>query len=292
MVYFACIGIALVCCLVLWRFSLLSLPANGEKGGAKVALMSPLLGFLLFLSTLSYVPRWVQQAMHYLDTHAMTSFSPIELAAWPQFVAIIVAAVVLIGFSLIHSQEVQARIWAQKGGVKQAFVSCVKGMGYCLLCYPIVIALVQSIHQAMQSFGFSLAKQQAAIEQLSSLQSYPVLFWSMAACLVTLVPIIEELLFRGLLQNFFQAVVGARAACILASLFFALFHFTLEQGYTNVELLTGLFLYSFFMGVFYVRTASLWVPIGMHALFNALSILLMIYTTLVHHASFFSNFVR
>lgn len=274
-VYFIFLGLSLLSVFAMWKMKLLATPA--AKPGARLAVMSPLLGFLLFLSTLAYVPRWAEHFMHYLDTHGLTSFSRMELAGWPQLVSIIAAAVVLLGFSCIHAQDAQSRIWSPRSGAKAASLSFITGMGYCLLCYPIVMALVQTIHMAVQSFGYTMVSQQVAIEQLKSLHDVPVLFWSMVVCLVTIVPLIEEFLFRGLLQNFFYGVVGVKTAVVCTSLFFALFHFTSQQGYTNIELMIGLFVYSFFMGVFYVRTSSLWVPIGMHAMFNGLSILLMVY---------------
>lgn len=275
MLYMVFAGLSIICIAIIWRMRLLSLGAAKDEQG--LALMSPLIGFLLFLSICAYVPRWVGQILHYFDTHGMSAFSQVELAGWSQIATMIVAAFLLVGFSMIHSQEMQSRIWAVKPGVKAACISFLKGMMFCALTYPIVMILVQVIHMALESLGYHVIEQQTAVAHLKSLFSYPVLFWSMAVCVVTIVPLIEELLFRGLLQNFFQGIIGAKAAIIFASCLFAMFHYTAEQGDANVELLTGLFFYSVLMGIFYVRTRSLWVSIGMHATFNALSICLMIY---------------
>ncbi len=90
-------------------------------------------------------------------------------------------------------------------------------------------------------------------------------------------PLVEEFLFRGLLQNYFGNFFGPQYRIILTSLLFAFFHYSALQGSTNIELMVGLFIYSYFIGFFYMRERSLWTPIAMHASFNALTIFIMFY---------------
>lgn len=275
MLYLGFLGLSVISIAIMYRMRLLSLPSAKDETG--LALMSPLIGFLLFLGTCAYVPRWVDQILHYFDTHGISAFLQTELAVWSQLVTMVVALVLLVGFTCIHSQEIQSRIWAMKPGVKSACISLLKGVMYTVLTYPIVMSLVQLIHIGLESIGYQVSAEQSAVAHLKGLMSYPVLFWSMVVSVVTIVPVIEELLFRGLLQNFLQGVLGAKGAIFFASILFALFHYTSQQGASNVELMIGLFLYSVFMGIFYARTRSLWVSIGMHATFNALSVCLMMY---------------
>jgi membrane protease YdiL (CAAX protease family) len=276
MLFLIVLGLSVLAIPIMWRMRLLSLPASGKEGSG-LALMTPLIGFLLFLSTCAYVPKWVEKLMLYTDMHGLSAFSKLEMQSFPQLVALVVSCILLLGFSKIHAQEAKSQIWGQKEGFKAALGFLGKGALYCLLTYPVVMAVVQSIHYAVVALGFEATEEQLSLVQLRALRAVPWLFWSMAGVIITIVPILEELLFRGFLQNFFQGLVGLPAAIIGASALFALFHYAPEQCSSNIELMTGLFLYAYFMGTFYARTRSLWVSIGMHATFNGLSIVLMIY---------------
>ena len=274
-VFYSFLALTLILIPVLYKKKLLTLPSGKETSG--VALMTPVIGFLLFLSTLAYVPRWVKKAMHYGDTHGLSSFSLQEVESWPQLIALVVALLLLVGFSAIHSKEIQSRIWSSQIGFKNAVKSFLKGMLYCIIAYPIVMTLVYVIHFGVEALGYKAVAEQAAVAHVKALKAYPVLFWSTIAALVTIVPIIEELLFRGFLQNFFQSLAGPKWAIFLAAMLFSIFHYADMQSYTNIELMAGLFLYAIFLGIFYCRNRSLWVPIGMHASFNGLSLFFMIF---------------
>src|SRR5208282_2599274 len=102
------LGLSVCSIAIIWRYQLLSLPSSAKEGAregsARLALMTPLIGFLLFLSTCAYVPKWVEKLMHYTDTHGLTAFSQIEMQNVPQAVVIVVSLILLLGFSKIHAQ--------------------------------------------------------------------------------------------------------------------------------------------------------------------------------------------
>ena len=256
---------------VMWKWKLYEVPPAREE--ASLSLMTPLIGFLLFLGACAFVPSWTVKIIHYLDTHGYSSFSQSEAFNFAQAMAIVVAFLLLLGFSRIHTIEIRKRIW----GERSILGSILKGILFCVIAYPIVMAIVQTIHMMAEFFGARPIHDQVAISQLKALQSYPWLFWSFAAAIVFIVPIVEEFLFRGLLQNYFTNFCSPRVAIGLSSLIFAFFHYSPVQGATNIELLLGLFLYSFFIGTFYIRQASLWTPIAMHASFNALTIFILFF---------------
>jgi uncharacterized protein len=68
---------------------------------------------------------------------------------------------------------------------------------------------------------------------------------------------------------------------LLASLIFAFFHFSYSQGIDNIEVITSLFVFSCFLGFVYERQQSLWASVGLHALFNAISVVLIVLETRV-----------
>lgn len=82
-------------------------------------------------------------------------------------------------------------------------------------------------------------------------------------------PLVEELIFRGLLFPYLVKRTGLAGGIVLTSALFALIHMHLPA-------LAPLFLLSVMLCLAYWRTGSLWVSIGIHALFNAVSILALI----------------
>jgi membrane protease YdiL (CAAX protease family) len=85
---------------------------------------------------------------------------------------------------------------------------------------------------------------------------------------VIIAPLFEEILFRGLLFPWVVRRAGLWPAVGLVSLFFAAIHMHLPS-------LLPLFLLSSFFCLAYARTRSLLVPIGMHAAFNGVTVILL-----------------
>ena len=85
-----------------------------------------------------------------------------------------------------------------------------------------------------------------------------------------LVPVLEELMFRGFLQttirSFFKAGNGAWLAIAITSSLFVLLH-------ADVSHWPALFILGSCMGYSYEKSGSLFRPIFIHAIFNATSIM-------------------
>ena len=89
---------------------------------------------------------------------------------------------------------------------------------------------------------------------------YPQLYdWLMLFLLLVYAPLVEELIFRGFLLQRWSMKWGLRWGLIASSALFGLLHL-------NNPL--GLSLFGLVMGLLYVRTQSLWVPIACHSLNN------------------------
>jgi len=96
--------------------------------------------------------------------------------------------------------------------------------------------------------------------------------WQIVAAVnaVVLAPLAEEVFFRGLLQSLLRRVLhGPRAAIVATSIFFALIHAPAEP-----QAVPSLFALSLAMGYNYERTGRLVSPIVIHAIFNAVALLL------------------
>jgi membrane protease YdiL (CAAX protease family) len=80
--------------------------------------------------------------------------------------------------------------------------------------------------------------------------------------IVVIGPVVEEVVFRGVLLQRFAHKWGARTAIAVSSLLFGL-------GHADV---VGAGLFGVVMAVLYVRTGALWIPIACHVLSNALAV--------------------
>ncbi len=86
-------------------------------------------------------------------------------------------------------------------------------------------------------------------------------------------PLLEEIVFRGLMHNVLAHLLGERhrwTIILIASIIFTLVH----AGIVGTYGLGGLFVLSITLGWLYERTGSLWPPIVLHLLFNAVNTLI------------------
>ncbi len=88
---------------------------------------------------------------------------------------------------------------------------------------------------------------------------------SVAAAAIIIAPLCEEFLFRGYFYGVGKRFAGPWISGLVTALMFAAYH-------TNLASLPGLALLAIALTLAYERTGSLWVPIGMHAIFNATSL--------------------
>jgi membrane protease YdiL (CAAX protease family) len=105
-------------------------------------------------------------------------------------------------------------------------------------------------------------------EELKQIMAYPQ--WEVRALIVftaiVVVPLTEELFFRGLLQTMLRSyIAGPWPAIIFASLVFVVFH-------ENPQHWPALFALSLCLGYAYEKSGSLFRSIFIHSTFNALSV--------------------
>jgi len=92
-----------------------------------------------------------------------------------------------------------------------------------------------------------------------------------AVTAVLIVPAAEEMLFRGLFQSMIRSLISSPwAAIVLTSGLFAMIH-------ANAGHWPALFVLAIAMGYSYEKSGSLWRPIFIHCLFNAISVISTLY---------------
>ena len=113
--------------------------------------------------------------------------------------------------------------------------------------------------------------ERIAHETLQQLVDSPIDGWLlvMVGLVVLVIPVLEEVMYRGILQRSLDGLgLGRWPAILLASAIFALVH----AGAVPWHALPALFVLSIGFGLAYERTRSLAAPIVMHILFNTANV--------------------
>ena len=186
---------------------------------------------------------------------------PVISAEWSHVVSGVVMAVVL---ALWAQLSTRGRVWGM-GPVGRAFVV---GVAAWLIAYPLANTFGIAIELIVQAPHL----EQVAVREMKALLGQPLLFWLTAAVAVFVIPVAEEILFRGLLQGWLVRVMHPAWAILLSSLLFAAAHYAPSQGAYNAVIMAQLFPLGLVLGHLYRRQRSLLAPITLHGLFNAITL--------------------
>lgn len=227
--------------------------------GAKVALLA----FALFLSFQLFVlPLFMTGIALALGQTSL----PLQVRAWMNIGSIAILGAILLALTFSLKSKVH---WFSRANL----ISNIKfGVGSWLLAFPLIVLITQFLTLVFSDWlGFDL-HEQLAVKQVKSVQEFPVLFAVNLAAVAFLVPMIEELLFRGFLQESLLKKFSPALAILLTSLLFSFFHFSLSQGINNILILSSLFVLSCLLGYLKERQQSLIPSIVLHGTFNAISL--------------------
>ncbi len=160
--------------------------------------------------------------------------------------------------------------WEQHGSILGPFPKgrALRQAGLAALLAPLLFwgctALERFFH--MQAGAFFLPSVQDLTEAVLHIRKYasggPVEVCLLGIMIILVGPIVEELVFRGILLNRWSVKWNGRRALLLSSLFFASYH-TGRHAST--------FLFGVILALVYIQTKSLLVPLFCHILQNALA---------------------
>lgn len=272
----------LVFLLFLWmalRNGYFSFSREGRKVPQKLSTKAFLGAFTVFLFFQIVLAPLTFQLWHYFfgnleKTRDLSS----EWQAWFTIYAIVLTGLGLFFYYRLLSKDNREIVtgpyafYGWRAKLHDIFIACISW----ILSYPLVIVISQLVAIMVAFFYQNVEPQQVAVQLIKDATVSKPLFICMALLVIFVVPLIEELLFRGFLQNWLKRFFHPIAAIVLTSGIFAVFHFSSQQGMGNIELLTALFVLSCFLGFIYERQKSIWAPISLHAIFNAVSILLIL----------------
>lgn len=198
---------------------------------------------------------------------------PFTLMSWVQFCSVSLIIYTLYLYHRGQDRSVMKKIWKDYSipNPSAPIVDWIVGALTWFLGFP-VVAVVGELCDLIIYFFFGMQPyEQVAVRYLKmTLGSAPLLAIALFTILVA-APLIEEFLFRGMLQTWIKNHLGTKAAILLSSMFFALFHVAGSQGLGNISLALSLFSFACFLGFIYEKKGSLFASIGLHMTFNAVS---------------------
>lgn len=182
-------------------------------------------------------------------------------------------------FKILTSEQRFAILGTKAYEQERWIPDCCTGVLTWFLCYPAVLAIGNFVIAAALLFFEKEQIDQVAVRQVKESMAIPSLFGVLVIFIACIVPILEEILFRGFLQSWLRQQMGRNFAIALTSLIFALFHFAQSQGMANLELIASLFVLSCYLGYLFERQQSIIAPISLHAAFNSISILMIVFNS-------------
>lgn len=228
-----------------------------------VSFKEAICAFSLFLSMqLLVLPLLIYGVTVYLGNERVS----LEVKGWMNLSSIFLLGMILILYTSSLRPKVQ---WLTfKNGLKNLLI----GAGSWVLAFPLIVMITQILTIVFSDWlGYEL-QEQLAVKQVKSFQEFPFLFAASLFTVTVLVPTIEELLFRGFLQDCLLKKLTMRQSIMATSTLFSLFHFSSSQGMNNVLILTSLFVLSCLLGYLKERQNSLIPAIALHGTFNGISL--------------------
>lgn len=196
--------------------------------------------------------KQIIESLSYASLGILTIFSIQELI-------LLIPVVYFLKKGLVNYQDLKLK----KFKLFQAIGLITLGFIAFFLLNHVIISISEAFNIAIPGYGTQ--DQRLPLFGNDSL-SLPIAF----VILVILAPIIEELLFRGLIYTKLRANYGASSTIIVSSIIFAGFHLELQ-------IFLPLFILGCIIGYIYEKSDSLWVPILFHLINNGLAFAAEIY---------------
>lgn len=163
-----------------------------------------------------------------------------------------IAILVILALRKKNREAVMTRKITAGQGIASAF-SIIGAAGLTTLLFAGITLLAKYVPSVNDALNYYYKLSESFI---SSDNIYLII---LSTCI--LVPIAEDLVFRGIIQGELRRVMPAWLAIVIQALIFALVH-------GNVVQTTYVMVPALVLGAVYEWTGSIYVPIGMHMIFN------------------------
>ena len=192
-------------------------------------------------------------------------------ASGPEAWHALLQGVTFHGFALVL---ILASLWRRRISCSRAFGLSADRLGLRLgqgiLAYAGILppVVVGAVLFPWWLFGMGVPPSMQDVVNVFLNTKSPFMLAALVVLAFGVAPLVEEMLFRGILLPAITARWNATAGIVISSILFALLHFHLPS-------FMPLFLLAVGFSLLYIYTRSLWVPVIMHALFNGLNVLLL-----------------
>jgi hypothetical protein len=199
--------------------------------------------------------------------------SPVGFSSWLIFLLSSSIFGALVIYLCCISPATRRAIWRQSG--KHSTKSDVQnGLLAFLLASPPVLLLGHILESVtVKIFHLTEMPDQTAVRFVKMTLEHPPYFLLAFLSISILAPLIEETLFRGFLQSFIRKHLGSTQAIWITAVCFSVFHFSFDQGVSNIPIIGSLFCLALFLGFLYEKQRSLLASITLHTAFNTFSLL-------------------
>jgi len=252
------------------------LPSSLKKDGLNVTTFQLLISFGIYLVIALFIipifARFLLGLMQKMNPEL--SRMPIVLLTGIQVFGMAINFILLQLFLYKRDRGLYQKIWKNRERPPAHPIEGDLGFGLIawFLSFPLVSILGEIVDKILKGYGLD-GYEQTAVKFVKAAMESPISIFFVLASVLILAPLIEEYLFRGVLQTYCRRRLGSRSAILISAFSFALFHYAPTQGLGNIPLLLSLFLLGGYLGFLYERQGSLWAPIGLHMAFNTVSAL-------------------
>ena len=260
--------------ILLWRQGCLSPSAFDEAPRRKHGLIPE--DLLVGIAVLALSQLLALVTLHFLGLAPLDGQPPPVKDTLTRSLELLILQVIgtvpVVVFILVQSWRRSDEGWRGLGitrfsPIRDGFIGLAAFMAAVWICFGLgsTITLVVKLFQSsVPEIGHSVLN-----DMFTSDSMLAVVIISISAVLIA--PVVEEIIYRGLLQSSLMAMVGQQrrwTVIIVGALIFAAVHAAVAEPVA----LPTLFVLGVILGWVYERTGSLWPCVGVHAGFNAINI--------------------
>lgn len=199
------------------------------------------------------------------------------ITSWLNLSNLLFILLFLVGYLIFLRSDAAKYIW------KSGPFSYVRDIGVGIFTWPIAL-IIMNFWAAIADMLTRLfypdyaLQDQIPVIYIEQSRQFPFLFFLACITVTVLAPLVEEILFRGILQNFLKRYLSPSGSIVMTAFFFACFHYSSAQGLSNFVIVSSLFVFALFLGYVYARQRSLISSIALHAIFNAANVFYLVYS--------------
>jgi len=254
---------------IAWKKGFFRLLHAPDKPQQLPTLLLVAIAFGLYIAVSMFIPASISP---FILQGANTQYDRIARVTLFSF---LVSFVTLIAFALLlrwMPQPVRQTILL-KNPPFQPKKDLLEALAAWVISFPVVLFIGSTLEILLYfHYGTFELPDQVAVLFFKMTLGKPLYLAMALISIVVFSPLVEETLFRGFLQSWLRRHRSPTASIAITSACFTAFHFSTTQGASNIPILAALFVLGCFLGLLYERRQSLFAPLLLHILFNAVNV--------------------